>query len=506
VYIVTIDQGTSSTKTALWNAEGGVVAEASVPYDLDRPSALWAEIDPERWWDALCETVSAVLRQGGVAARDVAVVALDGIGWSLVPVDASFRALAPAMIWLDRRAEAEAAELRARPDADRLVQLTANPIDAAYITPKLLWLSRHRPDVFEGARWFLTASAFLTARLTGEATCDLTQAYGFHCFDMRHDRWDERAAASLGIPLDRLPPLRAIDEVAGVVTAAAASRTGLAEGTRVLVGGLDAAVGALGGGVTRPGQTQDQGGQAGGMGMSVTSVVVEPRLILSQHVLPGQYLLQSGTVGGGALGWFREILGRPEASFEDLSAEAATARPGSGGLLFLPYLAGERTPLWTSTARGVFFGLSYATTRAEMLRAVMEGCAFTVLDNLRIAEESGVHVTEWLGQGGAARSALWNQVKADVTGRPFVLARRADGGEGGHGLGLFALGAAAADLAGDAAATVERLLPRRTVFEPDPARHAHYRDLFEVWHGISRGLLPQFDHLAAVTTMREPVS
>ena len=506
MYIVTIDQGTSSTKTALWDAEGGVVAEASVPYDLDRPSALWAEIDPERWWDALCETVSAVLRQGGVAARDVAVVALDGIGWSLVPVDASFRALAPAMIWLDRRAEAEAAELRARPDADRLVQLTANPIDAAYITPKLLWLSRHRPDVFEAARWFLTASAFLTARLTGEATCDLTQAYGFHCFDMRQDRWDERAAASLGIPLDRLPPLRAIDEVAGVVTAAAASRTGLAEGTRVLVGGLDAAVGALGGGVTRPGQTQDQGGQAGGMGMSVTSVVVEPRLILSQHVLPGQYLLQSGTVGGGALGWFREILGRPEASFEDLSAEAATARPGSGGLLFLPYLAGERTPLWSSTARGVFFGLSYATTRAEMLRAVMEGCAFTVLDNLRIAEESGVHVTEWLGQGGAARSALWNQVKADVTGRPFVLARRADGGEGGHGLGLFALGAAAADLAGDAAATVERLLPRRTVFEPDPARHAHYRDLFEVWHGISRGLLPHFDRLAAVTTTGEPVS
>ncbi len=506
MYIVTIDQGTSSTKTALWNAEGGVVAEASAPYDLDRPSAIWAEIDPERWWDALCETVSAVLRQGGVAARDVAVVALDGIGWSLVPVDASFRALAPAMIWLDRRAEAEAAELRARPDADRLVQLTANPIDAAYITPKLLWLSRHRPDVFEGARWFLTASAFLTARLTGEATCDLTQAYGFHCFDMRHDRWDERAATSLGIPLDRLPPLRAIDEVAGVVTAAAASRTGLAEGTRVLVGGLDAAVGALGGGVTRPGQTQDQGGQAGGMGMSVTSVVVEPRLILSHHVLPGQYLLQSGTVGGGALGWFREILGRPEASFEDLSAEAATARPGSGGLLFLPYLAGERTPLWSSTARGVFFGLSYATTSAEMLRAVMEGCAFTVLDNLRIAEESGVHVTEWLGQGGAARSALWNQVKADVTGRPFVLARRADGGEGGHGLGLFALGAAAADLAGDAAATVERLLPRRTVFEPDPARHAHYRDLFEVWHGISRGLLPQFDRLAAVTTMGEPVS
>ncbi|HSW41168.1 MAG TPA: FGGY family carbohydrate kinase [Patescibacteria group bacterium] len=506
MYIVTIDQGTSSTKTALWDPDGRLVAEASATYDLDRPAALWAEIDAERWWAALVGTVTAVLAKSGVAAREIAAVGLDGIGWTLVPVDSGFRPLAPAMTWLDRRAEAEAAELRASDSADSLVHLAANPLDAAYITPKLAWLRRHRPDVFASARWYLTASGFLTARLTGEATCDLTQAYGFHCFDIRGERWDEVAARALGIPLDRLPPLRSFGEIAGGVSAAAAGRTGLAEGTPVLVGGLDAAVGALGGGVTRPGQTQDQGGQAGGMGMSVRDVIVEPRLIFSHHVLPGQYLLQSGTVGGGALAWFREILGRPEITFDDLSAEAATASPGSGGLVFLPYLAGERTPLWSSTARGVFVGLSYATTRAEMLRSIMEGCAFAVYDNLRVAEATGVRVSEWLGTGGAARSAAWNQIKADVTGRPFVVARRADGGEGGHGLGLFALAAAAAGLAGDVAATVERLLPLRTVFEPDPARHAHYRDLFEVYHAVSRGLLPQFERLATVAAAGRTVS
>ena len=499
MYIITIDQGTSSTKTALWDPDGRPVAEASVCYELERPEALWAEIDAERWWEALGATVAAVLAKGGVAAREVAGVGLDGIGWTLVPVDAAFRPLSPAMTWLDRRAETEAAELRAGAGADRLVNLAANPLDAAYITPKLAWLRRHRPDVFDAARWFLTASGFLTARLTDQATCDFTQAYGFHCFDIRRERWDEGAAGELGIPLDRMPPLHAAGEVAGRVTAEAAAQTGLAEGTPVLVGGLDAAVGALGGGVTRPGQTQDQGGQAGGMGLSVRDVVVEPRLIFSHHVLSGQYLLQGGTVGGGALGWFRKILGQPDAAFDDLSAEAATASPGSGGLVFLPYMAGERTPLWSSTARGVFIGLSYATTRAEMLRAIMEGCAFAVYDNLRVAEATGVRVTEWLGTGGAARSPVWNQVKADVTGRPFVVARRADGGEGGHGLGLFALTAAAVGLADDVAATVERLLPRRTVFEPDPARHAQYQDLFEVYHAVSRGLLPQFDRLAAVS-------
>jgi xylulokinase len=498
VHIITVDQGTSSTKAAVWGPDGTIAAEASEPYDLDRPRSLWAEIDPERWWSALCRTVSSVLSRASVRPSDVAAVAVDGIGWTLVPVDAAFRALAPAMTWLDRRAEAEAAELRAAPYAARVVELVANPIDAAYITPKLAWLARHRPEVYDAARWFLTASGFLAARLTGEATCDLTQAYGFHCFDIRRERWDEAAAARLGIPIDRLPPLRAAREVAGGVSVQAAAATGLAAGTPVLVGGLDAAVGALGAGVTRHGLTQDQGGQAGGMGMSVPHVVVEPRLILCHHVLPGQYLLQSGTVGGGVLGWIRGIIGQPGLTFESMTAEASTAPPGSGGVLFLPYLAGERTPLWSSTARGVYLGLTYATTRAEMLRALLEGCAFAILDNLLVAETTGVRVTEWLGTGGAARSALWNQVKADVTGRPFVVARRADGGEGGHPLGLYALAAQAVGLVGDAGVTVDRLLTRRTRFEPDAARHARYGELFAVWHEVSRGLQPSFDRLAGV--------
>ncbi len=496
MHIVTIDQGTSSIKTAVWDPSGGLVAHALQPYELSRPRPLWAEIDPGQWWDALCTTVSTALAGSGVPAREVGCVALDGIGWTLVPVDAAFRPLAPAMTWLDRRAEPEAARLRAMPGAQRLVDLVANPIDAAYITPKLGWLRANRPEVHDRARWFLTASGFLTARLTGEATCDLTQAYGFHCFDIRRERWDMDAAAELAIPGDRLPPLRAAWEVAGEVTPDAAEATGLAAGTPVLVGALDAAVGALGGGVTRPGQTQDQGGQAGGMGISVDAVVVEPQLIFSHHVLPGQYLLQSGTVGGGSLRWIRDVLGRPETTFDELTAEAAGAPPGSGGLLFLPYLAGERTPLWSSTARAVFFGLSYATTRSEMVRSVMEGCAFAVLDNLRVAEATGVRVSEWLGTGGASGSAMWNQIKADVTGRPFVVARRADGGAGGHGLGLFALAGQHIGL-GAAAGTVERLLPSRTVFEPDAARHARYGELFEVYREVSRGLLPAFDHLAA---------
>ena len=187
-------------KTALWDSHGTPVAEASASYDLDRPDAVRAEIDPERWWDALCGTVADVLAAAGVPAGDVAAVAVDGIGWTLVPVDDEFRALTPAITWLDRRAEGEAAALRAGPGAARLIDLVANPLDAAYITPKVAWLRANEPAIFEATRWFLTASGFLTARLTGEATCDLTQAYGFHCFDIRRERWDEAAATAPTLP------------------------------------------------------------------------------------------------------------------------------------------------------------------------------------------------------------------------------------------------------------------------------------------------------------------
>ncbi|MFN8631519.1 MAG: FGGY family carbohydrate kinase [Chloroflexota bacterium] len=496
MHVLTLDQGTSSLKAALWREDGVVLAEALEAYELSRPAPTWAEIDPARWWDALCTATRAVLAQAAVAADDVACVALDGIGWTLVATDADLRPVVPAMTWLDRRAEAEAEALRARPDAETLVDLDANRIDAAYLTPKVAWLAGHRPDAFDATRWLLTASGWLVARLTGEVTCDLTQAYGFHCFDLRRERWDEATAASLGIPLDRLPPIKRAGHVAGGMTHAAAFETGLSAGIPVIVGGLDAAMGALGGGVTRPGLTQDQGGSAGGFAISVTGVVVEPRLIFSHHVLEGQYLLQAGTVGGGSLGWLRRIVGADEASFEALISLADDVPAGAHGVMFLPYMAGERTPLWSSAPRGVFAGLSYATTRADLVRAVLEGSAFANVDNLRIAQERGHRVTTWLGQGGASRSATWNQIKADATGvAPRPPGRGRVGGW--HGArAVRARGARAAGLAGSPAETVERLLVQRTTLDPGPGPP---RAIPGAVRRVARdfaAMLRQFDRLA----------
>jgi xylulokinase len=507
-FILTVDVGTSSTKTSLWTEAGQLVAHAASAYDLQRSEPLWAEIDGDIWWQAVCETIRTVLATSKVAPASIAGIGVDGVGWTLIPVDRAGNALHPAMIWLDRRAEQETNWLKSLPEAERLVNLDANPLDAAYITPKLLWLKKNHPRIFDAAYKFLDATGFIVSRFTGEFVCDYTQAYGYHFFDIRNEKWDQSAAQIIGIPLEKMPQLVGSTEIAGAVTEKAAHQTGLKPGLPVIAGCLDAAVGALGSGVTKPGQTNEQGGQAGGVGISLDHIVVEPRLIFSHHVVPGQYLLQAGTVGGGSLGWFRDQFGHPEVNtanllgispFELFSQQVEKSKPGANGLIFLPYMAGERTPLWSSIARGVFFGLSYKTTRADILRAIMEGCAFAVYDNLQIAAEHGATVDEFLGSGGATQSAVWCQIKADVYGKPFIVARRADGGEGGHSLGLFALTAFGVGLSNDIGARVSDLLPTRQVFEPSMENHALYQELFAIYRSLSRKLTDEFAQLDRIT-------
>ena len=507
-YILTVDIGTSSTKTVLWTENGKQVAEASESYSLIRQHPSWAEMNAIDWWKATCTTVRKVITSAGADARQVVGIGVDGLGWTLLPVDSQGEPLRPAMIWLDRRAEEEAAWLRSLPEASRLVDLVANPLDAAYITPKLIWLRKHEPETFEKTYKFLTSSGFIVARMTGSFTCDYTQAYGYHFFDIRQEQWDPQAAALAGVPLEKMPTLYPPTAVVGELNSIAANMTGLVEGIPVIAGGLDACVGALGAGAVRLGRAVDQGGQAGGMALHVDQVIVEPRLIFSHHILPGKYLFQSGTVGGGTPSWFRNTLGQAEVNAADLlhcspfqlmSQQVEASSPGAHGLIFLPYMAGERTPLWSSSARGVFFGLSYKTTRADILRAIMEGCAFAVYHNLLIAEQKGACVKEWIGIGGAAQSSAWCQIKADVSNRPFVVARLKNGKEGGHNLGLYAMVAHAIGIINDIPGTIENLLPKRKVYEPSQSRHEMYSDLFQVYSHLSEKLLSDFDALAAVT-------
>ena len=419
-----IDVGTSACKVGLFDLEGVVLAQSQARYPVHYPRDGWAEQAPEDWWRGVAEALREALK--GRDAGDILGIGIAGQSWAAVMVDEAGHALANTPIWMDTRAHEECEEMKEAVGEDRLFQVCGNPVQPAYTLPKILWYRRRLPDVYKRARWVLQSNSFVALRLTGEASHDLSQGYGLHCFDVRRRMWNTDILRELNVPEALLPELSPCHQVIGAVTAEAARLTGLKAGIPVVAGGLDAACGTLGAGVYRAGQAQEQGGQAGGMSICMDRCVADRRLILSQHVVPDTWLLQGGTVGGGGvLRWMsqelcaRDGLDGLEAGvgiFEAMSAQAGRVAPGSEGMLFLPYMAGERSPIWNPRAKGVFYGLDYAKTRAHMIRACMEGVAYSLRHNLQTAEEAGATAGVLHAMGGSANSLVWTQMKADVTG------------------------------------------------------------------------------------------
>ena len=414
-YLLGIDIGTSGCKVALFRPDGTVCAQATGEYGVEYPHPGWAQQHPDMWWEAACSAIRQVTV--GVDPADIAGVGVDGQSWSAIAVDDQGRVLTPTPIWTDTRAAEICRELKTRIPEEELFACSGNPLQPSYTLPKILWYREHLPEVYCRARWILQSNSYFVYRLTGRASQDMSQGYGLSCFDMRRRCWNMEMARRIGIRAELLPPLYACHEIVGGVTAEAAAQTGLREGTPVAAGGLDAACGTLGAGVVRPGQTQEQGGQAGGMSIAMDEYAADERLILGCHVVPGLWLLQGGTTGGGgALKWLRETC-CPDLSFAEMSDLAEQVAPGSDGVIFLPYMAGERSPIWNPQAKGVFFGLDYAKGRGHMIRAVMEGVAYALRHNLETAESAGASVGTLRAMGGSANSRVWTQLKADITGR-----------------------------------------------------------------------------------------
>ncbi len=430
-YLLGIDIGTSSCKTAVFDRSGNVLASANSDYPVYYPKPGWVEQDAADWYAGVCSALSKLWEAGTVRAEEIAGIGIDGQGWSAVALDGSGRSLANTPIWMDMRAQEICSRLNERIGRDRIFELTGNQLQPSYTTPKVLWYKEHLPEVFGKTEKILHANGYICYRLTGVITEDICDAYGWHCFDMRKGTWDMAMAEELGIPAGFLPEIVACDTIIGKVTAEASRETGLAEGTPVAAGGLDAACGTLGAGVIHDGETQEQGGQAGGMSICLGEYRSDPRLILGRHVIPGKWLLQGGTAGGGGvMRWFeREFAGeerllqeqKGKTSLRQLNEIGERVAPGSDGLVFLPYMNGERSPVWNPNAKGVFYGLDFSKTKGHMVRACMEGVAFALKHNLDIAEEAGARVEVLRAVGGAANSLLWTGIKADVTGKPIVV-------------------------------------------------------------------------------------
>lgn len=483
-----IDIGTSACKVAVFDEDGKVLVQTNEPYHVYYPQKGWAEQDAEEWWEAICRGIATVLKDDKVKAELICGIGVDGQSWSAIPVDREGNVLDRTPIWMDTRARDICERVKSQVGEDRIFSIAGNDFLPSYSTPKMLWMKEEKPEIFEKTYRFLQSNSYIVYRLTGIMSQDLSQGYGIHFFDMEKLSYDEELAAELGLSVDLVPELYRCDEVVGTVTKEAAALTGLREGTPVVAGGLDAACGTLGAGVYRPGQTQEQGGQAGGMSICTDRALAHKKLILSPHVVPGFWLLQGGSVGGGgALKWFRQELGQGM-SFDELTAEAEKVSAGSDGMIFLPYMAGERSPIWNPDAKGVFYGLSFDKTRGHMIRSVLEGVAFSLEHNLRTAAETGIRVDTLNAMGGAANSVLWTQIKADVTGKTIQVPTS----DTATTLGAVLLAGVGCGIYRDYEEAVSRTIHMTRVQEPDMEKHKVYQKCMELYLQLYEDLKETF--------------
>ena len=484
-----IDIGTSACKVAVFRADGSVLAQSNQPYQVYYPHPGWAEQDPDEWWQAICTGIRACLAESGIPAERIAGIGIDGQSWSCIPVDKDGNCLDRTPIWMDTRARALCDSVNEKVGADHIFAVAGNEFLPSYTTPKMLWFRDNKPEVFRKTAKFLQSNSYIAFRLTGVMSQDLSQGYGLHFFDAAKCCYDGTLAEELGLDVDLVPKLYACHEVIGQVTKQAAQLTGLHVGTPVVAGGLDAACGTLGAGVINPGQTQEQGGQAGGMSICMDHALADPRLILSPHVVQGRWLLQGGTVGGGgALKWFRQEFG-DGASFDALTALAEKVPAGSDGVIFLPFMAGERSPLWDPDAKGVYYGLSFDKTKGHMVRATLEGVAFALEHNLLVAKQAGAEIGELTAMGGAANSILWTQIKADVTGRTICVPTSDTATTLGAVL-LAGVGVGIYDSFETAVAQTVKVTRRQ---EPNQAAHDVYQQSMQQYLRLIEVLKPVFD-------------
>ena len=489
-----IDSSTTATKALLMDADGTVVGVASSEYTYETPQPLWTEQHPDLWWQGTVDSIRQVLAQTQVQPADIKGVGLTGQMHGLVLLDTAGEVLRPAILWNDQRTGAECDQIRARVGRERFIQITGNDALTGFTAPKILWVRNHEPEVFARVRQILLPKDYVRFRLTGEYASDRAGGSGTILFDLARRDWSPELLEALAIPAEWLPKTYEGTEVTGTLSAEAAQATGLLSGTPVFGGGGDQETGATGNGAVAEGVVSLNLGTSGVVFAAVDRPIVEPqgRLHAFCHAVPGKWHLMGVMLSAaGSLRWYRDTVA-PGVGFDALLTPVSEVPPGSEGLLFLPYLTGERTPHPDPLARGAFVGLTVRHTQAHMARAVLEGVAFGLRDSFELLKEVGLaEIDQVRITGGGARSPLWRQILADVFGAELVTVNTTEGSAYGAAL-LAATGAGAyADVASACAATI-RITGSTT---PGPAGKV-YQEVYPLYCGLYPALCRTFQAVA----------
>ena len=497
-FLLGIDVSTTGAKALLIDDEGRVVSSATTPLALSTPHPLWSEQEPQDWWSATTSSILQALAIADASGESVAAIGLTGQMHGLVLLDDRGDVLRPAILWNDQRCGVECDEIRARVSRDKLVRITGNDALTGFTAPKILWVEKNEPEIYGRIRHVLLPKDYIRYKLTGALAMDKADGSGTMLFDLRERTWSPDILNALNISPEWLPPTFEGHETTSEVNAEAAAATGLRRGTPVVAGGGDQAAGAVGVGVVRPGTIAVTLGTSGVVFAATESPLIEPqgRLHAFCHAVAGRWHLMGVLLSAaGSLQWYRDQLAC-DRSFEGLVSEASQVAAGSEGLIFLPYLSGERTPHPDPLARGAWIGLTVRHTQAHLTRAVLEGVAFGIKDMFCLMRDAGLGAIEQVRlSGGGAKSGLWRQILADTLEAELVTVNTTEGAAFGAAL----LAGVGAGVWPDVDAACAETIFVRDRVSPNPENFAVYRSLHQQYQRLYPALKPTFDALTGFT-------
>lgn len=508
-FILAHDLGTTGNKATLFDNEGRLVASTFSGYETAHPQPTWAEQDPNDWWRAVCDATRALLAKSKVASQDIAGVSFSGQMMGCLPVDAAGNPLRPCIIWADQRAVAQAAQLTEHVGEERVYRITGHRISPTYSASKIMWIRDNEPDLFARVHKFLHVKDFIAYRMTGAFVTDRSDASGMNLYNLEGGAWSDEILNAIGLDSRRLPDIHNSTDIIGKITKEAADQLGLAAGTPVVIGGGDGASAAVGAGAITEGPAYNYIGSSSWISFAAKRPIYDPdhRIFNWAHMVPNMFA-PCGTMqaAGGSYQWLqrqvcwsesREAGETGEDVYEIMNRRAAESVPGAHELLFLPYLQGERSPHWNPNARGGFVGLQVTHTRADLIRALLEGISMNLRTILQSFLDANARIDEVILIGGGAKGELWRQILADIFGRPTLRPRLLDEATslgaavaGGVGVGLFH----------DFSIVKQRIeIVNRHV--PNPEAQAVYNRLYPIFLETYTALVPIFDQLHEVNSL-----
>lgn len=505
-YLIGIDIGTSGTKTVLFDIDGNTVSSALKEYPMAQPNIGWAEQNPEDWWDATYNTLKDVIEKSGIDSKDIKGIGLSGQMHGLVLLDEDNKVLRPSIIWCDQRTDKECKEITELIGKERLIEITANPALTGFTASKILWVRNNEPEIYKKVAKILLPKDYVRFRLTGTFATEVSDASGMQLMNIAERNWSDEVLEKLHINREFLAPIYESQVISSYVSSEAAVLTKLKEGTPVAGGAGDQAAGAIGNGIVKTGIVSSTIGTSGVVFAYTDKVTIDPkgRVHTFCHAVPNTWHVMAVTQGAGlSLKWFRDNFCSAEKEAAELmeidpyvlmGQEAEKVEPGCEGLIYLPYLMGERTPHLDPFAKGVFFGISARHTKRDMLRSVMEGVGYSLKDGLEIIKEMGIEVKEVRASGGGGKSPLWRQMQADLYNSEVVTINSTEG----PALGVAILAGVGAGVYPSVEDACERVIKTVTSQKPIIANSEIYNKYYEVYKQLYPALKDQFKKVAEI--------